>query len=239
MLRRKQRSQRDAANRARKEKARARERSELPPPSSPVRSERGCTRTQHIGTSRAGTAATVSAPVVTSAGTAPVGTAVPSSAGTTAAGTATATAVTATVGSTYDTIAGSALARTAGEQGGAALRRSPQKRTPVTTSKDSSPKKKKVKSSSSSLTRRPITPTAAALTAPPAGTAFTADTARSQVSLKPKTPTKAALKSYDPTFAMRDPLMPDLFCDHFYSSIALLLFSTITKDHCFTQFLWH
>ena len=47
-------------------------------------------------------------------------------------------------------------------------------------------------------------------TAPIAGTALTADTARSQVSLKPKTPTNAALKSYDPSFAMRDPLMPDL-----------------------------
>ena len=47
-------------------------------------------------------------------------------------------------------------------------------------------------------------------TAPSAGTALSADTIRSQVSLKPKTPTKAALKSYDPSFAMRDPLMPNL-----------------------------
>ena len=97
ILWRKQRSQRDAANRARKATARAREWSESPPPSSPAQSERGCTRTRRTGTDRTGTAATVPPPAVTSVG-------------------------------------------------------------------------------------KP----------------------------KPKTPTKAALKSYDPSFAMRDPLMPNL-----------------------------
>ena len=48
-----------------------------------------------------------------------------------------------------------------------------------------------------------------AVTAPPAGTAPTASTSGSQA-LKPKTPTKAALKSYDQSFALRDPLMPHL-----------------------------
>ena len=49
MLRRKQRSQRDAANGARKAKARARERSESPPTLSPARFERGRARTRRTG----------------------------------------------------------------------------------------------------------------------------------------------------------------------------------------------
>ena len=71
MLRHKQQSQRDAANRARKAKARARERSELPPASSPARSERGRARTRRTGTAKVGTAAAGSATAVTTlAGTA-------------------------------------------------------------------------------------------------------------------------------------------------------------------------
>ena len=56
MLRRKQRSQRDAANRARKPKARARERSESPPTLSPAHSERGRARTRRTATTKSGTA---------------------------------------------------------------------------------------------------------------------------------------------------------------------------------------
>ena len=52
-------------------------------------------------------------------------------------------------------------------------------------------------------------PSAAAGTAPAASTVFLADTSGSQA-LKPKTPTKAALKSYDSSFVLRDPLMPHL-----------------------------
>ena len=72
MLRRKQRSQRDAANRSRKAKARARERSESPPTLSPARSERGRARTRRTGTATAVTstvAAVTSTAVESSHGT--------------------------------------------------------------------------------------------------------------------------------------------------------------------------
>ena len=67
----------------------------------------------------------------------------------------------------------------------------------------------------SGASKRKAVPSAAAatapeaVTAPSAGTAPTASTSESQA-LKPKTPTKAALKSYDQSFALRDPLMPHL-----------------------------
>ena len=72
MLRRKQRSQRDAANRARKAKARACERSESPPTLSPAHSERGRARTRRTATTKSGTATAGPA----TAGTATAGTAV-------------------------------------------------------------------------------------------------------------------------------------------------------------------
>ena len=164
------------------------------------------------------------------AGTATAGTA-------TAAGTATVAAVTTTLGSFHDTVASSVSAGTASGRGVTAVRRSARKRTPVSPSKDTSPKKKKTKSSSVSTTssrkkggavkglskdlapqgpvtrsgapRRSAMPSAAAGTAPAASTVFLADTSGSQA-LKPKTPTKAALKSYDSSFVLRDPLMPHL-----------------------------
>ena len=63
--------------------------------------------------------------------------------------------------------------------------------------------------------RRSAMPSAAAgtapeaVTAPAASTVFSADTSGSQA-LKLKTPTKAALKLYDSSFVLRDPLMPHL-----------------------------
>ena len=238
MLRRKQRSQRDAANRARKAKARARERSESPPTLSPAHSERGRARTRRTATTKSGT--TVTAGPAT-AGTATAGTAVTATAGTATAGTATAGTAT-TVSLSHSTTVASVLTGSSDGRSVTTLRRSPRKRTPVSPPRDNSPKKKKTKPASSSttssrkkggadkasskdLSQGPATrsgasrkkPSAAAGTAPAdtatAGTAPTASTSAStsgSQALRPKTPTKAALKSYDHSFTLRDPLMPHL-----------------------------
>ena len=132
MLRRKQRSQRDAANRARKAKARARERSESPPTLSPAHSERGRARTRRTATTKSGTA---------TAGPATAGTAV-----TATAGTAT------TVSLSHSTTVASVLTRSSDGRSVTTLRRSPRKRTPVSPPRDNSPKKKKTKPASSSTT---------------------------------------------------------------------------------------
>ena len=139
MLRRKQRSQRDAANRARKAKARARERSESPPTLSPAHSERGRARTRRTATTKSGTA---------TAGPATAGTATASTAVTATAGTATAVSL------SHGTTVASVLTGSSEGRGVATLRRSPRKRTPVSPSRDSSPKKKKTKSSSSTTSSR-------------------------------------------------------------------------------------
>ena len=140
MLRRKQRSQRDAANRARKAKARARERSESPPTLSPAHSERGRARTRRTATTGPATA-----------GTATAGTAVTATAGTATAGTATAGTAT-TVSLSHSTTVASVLTGTSDGRSVTTLRRSPRKRTPVSPPRDNSPKKKKTKPASSSTT---------------------------------------------------------------------------------------
>ena len=147
MLRRKQRSQRDAANRARKAKARARERSESPPTLSPAHSERGRARTRRTATAKSGTA---------TAGPATAGTAVTATAGTATAGIATAGTATAgtatTVSLSHSTTVASVLTGSSDGRSVTTLRRSPRKRTPVSPLRDNSPKKKKTKPSSSSTT---------------------------------------------------------------------------------------